>query len=485
MRTAGGQHRVSGLLEKADSIREEQQEVYPEIDNIVARIHSETVPEAFDFTPQKKDSRMPIIINLAALGTLIAGMFLLFWYYNIQERDLTTPISALTTAEGWLIEAVKAESAEQLQAKEEQIAGIQSRLAITTADRDRLVDDMDSRILQRESELRASMALALEAEKEHLQQEGISEQEVQARMDAMESSLSATNQQEMELFRGELEAEMAETERIMNERIADYDRLLQQTVQEQGRLQELLEERESELAADFQQQVTALESERSSIEQQYAELREERERESAALNRIYSYYSTVERRISRSEYDLALRELNSLADYLRRRDIATLPAIRQRQVFERFVMATVRDTIVLETEAGEEKRGRTVVADKLLDLKGEFEDLAANAAQEEDSAQKELLALLETKVLVRQIVSSEPLKSEYPDLAVQLDAFLQAFELEQQQRGKTAALRNMLALLNDLEVSEGNDNLQSFGNGTGSVYRDMAKLLGVIASLLE
>jgi chromosome segregation ATPase len=67
------------------------------------------------------------------------------------------------------------------------------------------------------------------------------------------------------------------------------------------------------------------------------------------------------------------------------------------------------------------------------------------------STQAQVLALLETKLRVRQVLSSEPVKSQHPGLYEQLEQYLDAFGREQQQEGQSTVLSDAMTLLDSLK----------------------------------
>ncbi len=67
-----------------------------------------------------------------------------------------------------------------------------------------------------------------------------------------------------------------------------------------------------------------------------------------------------------------------------------------------------------------------------------------------DASQAQVLALLETKLRVRQALSAEPLASRYPGLYEELEKYLDAYGQEQRQEGQAGALQDAAAVLEGL-----------------------------------
>ena len=73
-----------------------------------------------------------------------------------------------------------------------------------------------------------------------------------------------------------------------------------------------------------------------------------------------------------------------------------------------------------------------------------------SASEQYGSGPTSTLELLETKLLILRIVGSEPVESEYPDLADELHAYLDALIEEQRSGAAHAVLRELYHLLGDL-----------------------------------
>ena len=70
-----------------------------------------------------------------------------------------------------------------------------------------------------------------------------------------------------------------------------------------------------------------------------------------------------------------------------------------------------------------------------------------------DSSQ-EFLALLQAKLLMKQILNSESIKNEYPDLYESVDKYFAAFGAEQRKEGEYQAMRDIIAFINILSSPE-------------------------------
>jgi hypothetical protein len=99
------------------------------------------------------------------------------------------------------------------------------------------------------------------------------------------------------------------------------------------------------------------------------------------------------------------------------------------------------------------------------------------------STQAQVLALLETKLRVRQVLSSEPVRSQHPGLYEQLEQYLDAFAREQRQEGQSAVLSDALAVLDGLKGGRAEPRRLKgeYGGALGELFaRFLEKLQGLL-----
>lgn len=101
---------------------------------------------------------------------------------------------------------------------------------------------------------------------------------------------------------------------------------------------------------------------------------------------------------------------------------------------------------------------REAVLTRLRELRAQYQAYAAlepaSAASELDSPQS-LSTLLQAKILMRQILDTEPVRSRYPELGATMERYFEALSAQRQEDGRRAALQELDALLARLAVREG------------------------------
>jgi chromosome segregation ATPase len=506
-RAAARAARAAGL--SSDLSFDEQVEIIGQINRVVAKNKIKITDDTFTFKAKKRGSLIPLLINLGALILTMSAGAVLIRYFDRQEATLITGTARVLTAEAKLMEAFREESEARLSEKDREIARIRERLAGLDEERRRLQLDSDLLLQQREAELRAELERLLEEERGKLLQEGVSDDGIRQQLSDLEARLGEENRARIAALREQSERDLAAKDA------------------ELAGLQEQLLQRESELESRFQAETGRLETERSRIEDQLSRLRESRQQEELVFDQLLGRYARVEAELSEGRDAAALRELESLESFLATPAIAALPAVRQRWPLDRFTIDSLRALIAARQSAppaaetaGEAEAlaaASAAAADaerQLAEARAEIQSLSrelrgARAAAEARRAlsqrlaalrrrygevsratvsqrlsQEQLLALVETKLRVREAMTSEPMKSRYPDLYAELEEYLDAFAAEQQARAREEALRDVMAVLEGLAARR--EDLPGLQGGYSTPRGDLfAELLERLSRLLE
>jgi len=332
----------------ADISFDEQIEIIGEINDVVERNRIEIRPDTFSFTPRKRGSVVPILVNVCAVAAVVLAGFVLLRVFNREEQVLTGQSASLLTAEGRIIEAIREQSEAQLSAKDQEILRIQGRLEELRGERERLRLEMDVRIQEREEQLRAALAEELEAERRRLQQAGVSASNIQQQLSDLESRLTQEQQQQLAEFRVEAEAELGQKDDEIARLIQENNSMLARFREERAALQQELARQEAELRAQAQAQTAAIESERTQIAGQLAQLQSERERERVVLDQILAQYTQVRGHLGAGRYAQAVESLAALESYLAQDSVAAMPAVQRRLPIERFTISSLRELIRLQ-----------------------------------------------------------------------------------------------------------------------------------------
>jgi len=516
---------------------EEQVEIIGQINETLQRNRIQIQPDTFHFTPRKKGSFIPILINAGAVAVTLAAAALIVLLFNAGERTLVSRSAEVLTAEGRLIQALKKETAEQLRTKDQEISQIQVRLASLAQERDKLRLDSQAQLARRETELKAALDKELAAERQKLERSGLASASIARQLTDLESRLASANQKQLADLRRQAESELAAKDASLAALAGQYTDSLKAFQQERTTLEDMARSREAELNARLREQAAAAETDRSRLLEQttaLASLRESSQREQLVFDQLLSAYLRVMEAWKNKLYDEALKNLEGVRELLSRESVAGLPAIQSRLPVERFVidslsrlietdrsgsrpaasapsaadnlLAGVAKTVAeadLKAQAGSTdealklyeqalrqvpevrksytalnqtarksaEQERLKLAEELAKTRQELARLQAGEKRREAQqaqlkalqdriasagsgttadAQAQMLALLETKVRVRQVLAAEPVRSQNPGLYEQLEKFLEAYGQEQRQEGQVEALQDATAVVEGL-----------------------------------
>jgi hypothetical protein len=103
------------------------------------------------------------------------------------------------------------------------------------------------------------------------------------------------------------------------------------------------------------------------------------------------------------------------------------------------------------------------------------------------NSQEELLTLLQAKLLMKQILNSESVKSEYPELYEQVEEYFTAFGEEKKKEGKYSTIQDITAFFNILSNSETDPNTeQPLNVGNTDIEKTLySEFLEELKSLIE
>ena len=473
---------------------DEQVEIIGEINEILRKNRLAIGPETFKFTPRRRGATLPIAVNAGALALTLAAALGIAALFNAGERSLVSRSTVLVTAETRLIQALKKDSEEQLGRKDQEIAKIQGDLQSLARDRDRLKLESQAQFQRRETELQEALARELAAERQKLEREGLRGEAVDRQLAELEGRLAKENRDQLAAFRRQTEAELATKDASLAALSRQYGESLAAFRQERLQLEGQARQREQELTARMQADAAAAQGESSRLAGQLAVLTTQREQEGLASEQLLAAYTKTFDSWKASRFDEAQRNLGAVRELLSREAFISLPAIRSRLSVERslvealsalFLAASTpaaptraelaeaesrlaamsrtlaeseRDRRRLQEEAGGARQelarlqsGARLRAAQEAQVAALQERIAAGAATAEAS-QAQVLALLETKLRVRQALAAEPLASRYPGLYEELEGYLDAYGQEQRQEGQAGAWQEAAGVLEGLAL---------------------------------
>ena len=254
------------LEEEDDGISEDERaQISAQIQAVVSQNKLRLDDQTLELKPRKRGWVFVLFVNLIAAAVIAAGIYLALRLFESQEQELVSERRVITSVEGELLDALQAEAEAQLSAKDQEIQGIEGRLAQVTAEREQLQEQTDEIIASREAELREQFEAALEAERERLEAAGLSAAEIDAQVAELEAQQTAQLEAELEAVRAEAEAEIAAQEAEFEAEIAAFQAELDAAAAERATLEEEFAAEAEALNAQLAEETARLESERASL----------------------------------------------------------------------------------------------------------------------------------------------------------------------------------------------------------------------------
>ncbi len=354
------------LDEKSGISKEDQQDILQEIEKVSAQSRIAVTPETMTVSAAKKGFLFPLLVNIFFVLLLAGGGFTLYYLFQRGETVLMAEGSAITSAEGKLIEELKRESEAKLLEKNREISQIQSRLQDIDQQRQDLQANMNAKIEAREAELRGVLETELTAERESLRQQGISEQDINLRLQELEAQKTAAFQQELEVFKRQAEEERLQVEQSLQDLRSEYEQNLAQANSERQRVLEEARIREAELRSQLDARTEELEQETLQAREELNRLAAQQEKQALATGQLNGFYRRVRDDIQNENLDQALEDLDSIKEYLDDPSVATLPNILQRREIELFVVDSISGLVRTEMQKTEVDTSSLIASADLL-----------------------------------------------------------------------------------------------------------------------
>jgi hypothetical protein len=381
--------------------REDQKDILREIEKVATKNRMAVSPEEFVVKAAKRGVLFPVLVNLVAMVLLVGGLSAFYVFFQRGETQLTQAGTGTITAEGKLIETFKKESEAKLLEKNQQINAIQGRLQEIDRQRQDLQANMDAKVRAKEDQLKTAMAAEIAAEKARLQKQGLSEQDINRRLAAMEAQKSAQSDAQLAAFRAQAETDKQKADENLKTLQAEFNANLAAANQERQQVLDESKKREADLQAQLEQKTREAASAQASSAQALAALQSRKEQEDLAAAQLVGLYSVVKADITAKDFAKAITGLQAIRDYVNSTDVAVLPSMQQRRDVDLFVVDSLTsyvqeqlspanaDTSSLIAAAGQISDVRAAVA------QADAQARAGNTAEAEQLYQKALAVIPE------------------------------------------------------------------------------------------
>jgi hypothetical protein len=385
--------------EEAGISKEDQQEILAEIDQIVQDSRIPTSSETLKIRARKRGTLFPLLVNIASVVLLAAGGFGFYLLFQRGQTGLREEARTFASAEGMLIDELKKESEAQILEKNRQISQIEGRLQEIDEQRQDLAANMEAKVAEREEQLRLAMESELAAERERLRQQGISEADITLRIQELETRKMEDYQQELVAFRRRAEEEREQAEANLQALQQEYQSNLKAASLEREQVLADAQAREASLREQLDARTKDLERETQEARQELTRIAEQRDKEELAARQLVGSYGRVKADMENGRLEQALRNLDSIREYLNDPKIAALPSIAARRDIELFVLDSLARLV--RGEMGREKADTSsliAAANVVTELKArvlQADDLVRDGQVERaESLYREALAMI-------------------------------------------------------------------------------------------
>ncbi len=463
-----------------------------EIDDLILKNITQIKKDAYLFTPKKKSYLIPLIINISAVVVILIGLLLISSFFNMQERNIISNYTVLNTVEGKILYEYKQQTEEKLRQINNEIDKIEQRLFNVTDEKNILLAEIDTIVLEKQKELELKMEQELFEERLKLQEQGLSAEAIEIKLKELEQTQQNQIDEYKEALRLELEEEYEVKQANYLSMLDEYEETLKQIRVQREYLEIELENSNTEienLAKHFSRETSQTESSTNITE--LNSLNEYQQEEELVMDQISSIYNKIKENIENMEFQYADENLNNLSSYLNEKSIALLPAVQKRRELDAFIIGSLErliefetfkepetnvpeltETIVTtvetsDTQPGSEDSKLIKLVERLELIESEFNRFFAdNPGVLSSISEEDFIALVEVKLLIKRILSTDPIASEYPGLSDKIEEYYSALGNEKMATGRLYALLDVLDLLENLESnnSQINHNWDDFIN---------------------
>ena len=338
-----------GELQNDDLVLEipedEKQSVLSGIDSMLKDDRVRLDEGVMRFTPKKKSFVLPLLLNVGAVVILAVGALYMWRFFDRSETALVTPDVGLESAEGRILNRLRQDAEAELGAKDREIADIKLLMEDLESQKSLLAVETESKLAEREDELRKEFDIVLSAEQARLSESGISGNDLTRALAAYEAEVRSVFESDLTDARAAAAAEQERRVTEMDAQRSQYENQILAADAERNNLQRELDSRKAELAELARVQA----AEADEATRQLDELRALQEREKNITAQILAFYERVGLARSADDPETAMATLDSLDSYLDEDGIRGTGVVESRREIDGFLTGALRRLIVLET----------------------------------------------------------------------------------------------------------------------------------------
>lgn len=500
------QPQITDSYDAVAATPEEREEIARRIERAVEEHHTELRPDSLRPTPRKRDAILPILVNVAGIVLLLAGGYVLVELFRTEEVALVADLSHISSAEGRLLSELRRESQERLSSKEAEIARVENQLNDARSELARLRAASQRRFQNLEERLVSEAEAEMEGERERLADQPLSAEDRAARMAEFRALRRARLERDLEVLESQIDAEIAGEEETLRERISEYE----------ARLAAAGEERAATAS------LPAPADEGDDAQRRLAELSADRETAQLILDQLVELYGRIRSLMIDEDYAEAGRQVAALRSYLESGPITRVAELSKRREIELYLVGVLeaqlanrhfaqraraideetealvrrlRDELSASTARVEAAEAQLEAARERLSGGGELDQQlgayrAAFENRSRDMQEATPLELLEAKLEILRIVSSQPVRNEFPDLYDSLNGFFDTLADAERTTAVRAALGELRRLLREISGDAEPNGIDEIADAyptlsSPDLAADTARILETVRSAFE
>ncbi len=338
-----------GELQNDDLVLEipedEKQSVLSGIDSMLKDDRIRMDEGSLRFNPKKKSFVLPLLLNVGAVVILAVGAFYMWGFFGRSETVLAAPDIVLESAEGRILDRLRQDAEAELGAKDREISNIKSLLENLENQKSLLAGETESKLAEREDELRKEFDTVLAAEQARLSESGISGNDLTLALAAYEAEVRNGFESDLSDAQAAAAAEQERQLAELDAQRSQYENQILAADAERNNLQSELDSRKTELAELAR--VKAVEADEAT--RQLDELRTLQEQERNITAQIIAFYERVGSARSADDPETAMATLDSLESYLEEDGIRGTGVVESRREIDSFLTGALRRLIILES----------------------------------------------------------------------------------------------------------------------------------------
>jgi hypothetical protein len=362
----------------SDFSAEDRRDVLEAIERVSRENRIIVSPEVFRYRATRQGFVLPLLVNIAAVLALVAGILASSFIGRRDDRRLSEGTGVLRSAEGMVIQQLRRELEDRLREKDQEISQVQQRLESIRSERNQLVSTMDDKIRQKELELRQALEAELAAERARLQAAGETQGRIATLLEKTEQVRAGENQEQLDSFRKQLVAERLALESNLGKLQGEFEGRLNELNRERGSLLSEYRKKEETLRQELEQEKVKLSRQEQQARQELELIKAKEEKQELVQTQILGFYSLVQKAILAGNPGGALTNLEGLERFIDNPELRSMPEIQERLRVDRFLINELAGRI-----RGEMKQSATQLSE-LLDssqLLARLRESAAAAQQ--------------------------------------------------------------------------------------------------------